>query len=699
MKSLIQPNLVKKNKKKPNQQKKNINNFLKHNKTNSYLSSCYKNENDNKAFNTTNNNSKDLFYNKNISKNNFLYNKSICINKNNSSKIIKVKRLKEQNNDIIKTNFIKKLKFLQLWWKTIFQIIKIQKTIRGFLFRQKLIFYLDNSEKIYDLILKLFIYIKKIFCRQVFYKFVKNIKKKKFIKTTKSNKYFISRENSGNKIKNNMKKNNSNTNKLTNNSINKFDNEKTSSIKHNKNNINSMDKNKNRIDFGNLDNRNNYFKRIYNTTHKTTLNKTTVVKNQNNLITIINNTNNIYNNIISPNKYTAKKSSQSKNTKTNFKKESKIQKENLYKIISNISQKEKDKIKIYKYFNFWKIKNIKKILINKLHSIYLLYKCLYKKDTKLIFKKKGIFFNKLKTYNSSIENFIIKRNCFNYYYNYIFKKKILNKLIDYKQNSNLNKKANYYESIRNYRSLIFKNEDKTENYYDNIINISIDLKDYNRRKRQKNKFNMINQNSFNESRTKSIKNNNLYKIYKFFSKSKKELFLINKRTNRNSNLQNYFSEAKLRHNSNYSKDFNDNSYIGTNIIKNIDNNTYISNMNNNNFNQSAIEFQKKYIYHRKRIEKSKSSFKKYNGKGYNNSCCFYECESYDIGVNKIEEKQIFFNYKENDEINNNIDKNSIILNKNKNLKMRNNSVIDVSNILSKKNSFYQKFNDIIHSKL
>ena len=712
MKSLIPNNLIKKNKKKTNQQKKYNNNYLKHNKTNLYLTSHYKNENDKKIINIKNNNfntnTKDLFCNKIISKNNIICNNNYCINKKNTSKVIKVKKIIEKKNDIIKENFIKKLKFLQLWWKTIYLIIKIQKIIRGFLFREKLISYLDKSEKIYDFILKLFKCIKKIFCKQAFYIFVKKSNKKKFIKIKRSKKNFMSRENSRIKLRNNLEKSNSMRKKLRNNSINKFNNEKASSIKYKKNIIKSLDKNKNRNFFDNLDNKKNYFKEFYNTTHKTILNRTTIVKSQNNLITIINNTNNIYNNIISPNKYIVKKYSFSKNIKTNLKKKCKIQKDNnITKKISNIIQKEKDKIKIYKFFNFWKIKNIKKILINKLHSIYLLYKCLYNIKIKLILKKKEIFFIKLKNYyNSSTNNFIIKKNCFNYYYNYIFKKKILNKLIDYKQNSNLivklYKKFNYYDPLRNYRSLLFKNENQSEKYYDNIINISIDLKDYDIRKKQKNKFNIINQKSLNESITKSIKNNNLFKIYKFYSKTKKELLILNKRSNRNNNIQNNFSETKLKQNSNYSKDFNDNSYISTNMIKNIANITYISNINNNsnNFNNSVIEFQKNYIYHRKRIDNSRSSFKKYNKKRYNNSCCFNDNESYDKVVNnenKIEEKQIFFKHRENNEVNNNMDKNSIIMNKN--IQIRNYSVVKVSNILSKKNSFYQKFNDIIHSKL
>ena len=42
--------------------------------------------------------------------------------------------------------YLEKIKFIQLWWKTIFQIIKIQKHLRGFLYRQRLIEELDREE-------------------------------------------------------------------------------------------------------------------------------------------------------------------------------------------------------------------------------------------------------------------------------------------------------------------------------------------------------------------------------------------------------------------------------------------------------------------------------------------------------------------------------------------------------------------------
>ena len=59
--------------------------------------------------------------------------------------------------------FFNKIKFIQIWWKTIFQIIKIQKYIRGYLYRTKLISILDQKEKYVDKVIHIVKTIKKIF--------------------------------------------------------------------------------------------------------------------------------------------------------------------------------------------------------------------------------------------------------------------------------------------------------------------------------------------------------------------------------------------------------------------------------------------------------------------------------------------------------------------------------------------------------
>ena len=63
----------------------------------------------------------------------------------NSNRITK-KNIRYYKDFDIERNYLEKIKFIQLWWKTIFQIIKIQKHLRGFLYRQRLIEELDKEE-------------------------------------------------------------------------------------------------------------------------------------------------------------------------------------------------------------------------------------------------------------------------------------------------------------------------------------------------------------------------------------------------------------------------------------------------------------------------------------------------------------------------------------------------------------------------
>ena len=68
--------------------------------------------------------------------------------------------------------FFDKIKFIQIWWKTIFQIIKIQKYLRGYLYRIKLISILDQRELYIDNVLNLAKCFKKIFL----YKYFNNLR-------------------------------------------------------------------------------------------------------------------------------------------------------------------------------------------------------------------------------------------------------------------------------------------------------------------------------------------------------------------------------------------------------------------------------------------------------------------------------------------------------------------------------------------
>ena len=70
------------------------------------------------------------------------------------------------------------------------------------------------------------------------------------------------------------------------------------------------------------------------------------------------------------------------------------------KILNESTQREINLVYLDKYFQFWKNKNVKKILLNRLSSIFLLFKYLSKKY--FLFKKD--FLNKIQNYiiNSNI---------------------------------------------------------------------------------------------------------------------------------------------------------------------------------------------------------------------------------------------------------------------------------------------------------
>ena len=90
---------------------------------------------------------------------------NVDIDKNNLSKIfMNSKNHRRHCSNIISRKYfenhletqkkqkiiLEKINFIQLWWKTIFQIIKIQKNVRGFLYRQRLIEELDREEIVVD---------------------------------------------------------------------------------------------------------------------------------------------------------------------------------------------------------------------------------------------------------------------------------------------------------------------------------------------------------------------------------------------------------------------------------------------------------------------------------------------------------------------------------------------------------------------
>ena len=69
----------------------------------------------------------------------------------------------------------RKIMFIQEWWKTMCKIIKLQKNVRGFIFRKKLMDNLEHQEKLYQFITEF----DNIYNYHLFRQFMDNLKKKR----------------------------------------------------------------------------------------------------------------------------------------------------------------------------------------------------------------------------------------------------------------------------------------------------------------------------------------------------------------------------------------------------------------------------------------------------------------------------------------------------------------------------------------
>ena len=84
-----------------------------------------------------------------------------------------MKRQMEDGKDM--KNHTKKIALIQEWWKTMFKIIKLQKNIRGFLFRKKLMNNLEHQEKLLQFITEF----DNIHNYHLYRNFMDNLKKKR----------------------------------------------------------------------------------------------------------------------------------------------------------------------------------------------------------------------------------------------------------------------------------------------------------------------------------------------------------------------------------------------------------------------------------------------------------------------------------------------------------------------------------------
>ncbi len=84
--------------------------------------------------------------------------------------------MKRQMNDgKTMKNHGKKIALIQEWWKTMYKIIKLQKNVRGFLFRKKLMSNLEHQEKLLQFITEF----DNIYNCHLYGKFMENLKKKR----------------------------------------------------------------------------------------------------------------------------------------------------------------------------------------------------------------------------------------------------------------------------------------------------------------------------------------------------------------------------------------------------------------------------------------------------------------------------------------------------------------------------------------
>ena len=92
-------------------------------------------------------------------------------------------------------NNAKKIALIQEWWKTMFKIIKLQKNVRGFLFRKKLMSKLEHQEKLLQFITEF----DNIHNYHLYRQFMDNLKKKRDYEKAK---YMEKCEDFGEKLEN-----------------------------------------------------------------------------------------------------------------------------------------------------------------------------------------------------------------------------------------------------------------------------------------------------------------------------------------------------------------------------------------------------------------------------------------------------------------------------------------------------------------
>ena len=271
------------------------------------------------------------------------------------------------------------------------------------------------------------------------------------------------------------------------------------------------------------------------------------------------------------------KKSKTKIMKKTRKKKNQNQK-GILKNSNKVAHKGKNKATL-QWLKEWKMKNIKKQIINKLRCISILNGQIRKH----LYKQNGYLFIKSLR---DIQKFKIISDNFSKYRNIVFNKIILQKL---KENY-INKEI----SIKNNNKI----DDNIENNIDDNMKENIDRNIDEKEKENKNKIiekriNIIEISPYNDTKINSIIKNNKIKIESKIKTQK--LIIIKKRIEDNSIKEKYFLKWKIlnqKHEPNINQDYQNKTNQKNDINKDLD---YKHQRNNSSYQRKRVKYHPNYL--------------------------------------------------------------------------------------------------------
>ena len=401
------------------------------------------------------------------------------------SKNLTNKKIMEYKEMQVKEGILlSKIKYIQIWWKTIFLIIKIQKFIRGALYRSKLYKIIKKQEKCFESILNLEKRIKKIFWKKWFLKII--------IKIRPGIKYFFS------KWRNMIFKRIILDSIIT---LKKINNEKISKIDYNSDFDNNKIISKSYSEITDEKEKTNINKKLKNINNSLISSYKNIFVSKNSSLPLINMKNNNEKNLAlgletsSSSKIIYKNNSNYRLNEVTF-----IHKNNkTNKIEFSVSQYNTNQIKTNNYHN----------------PINLKYKSNYHKNTDILKNQK--------TYKDDLTNFENKANTKK---NYTFNKN------DFKQKNKFNIKSyNKNKQPKEKKKRVYENKlylyinkcQTIETSNNNYIPLNKDLQEYSESNLNESQFNMLLDNStFKDNPNVTIYNIENNKNFNIFHNNNKE---------------------------------------------------------------------------------------------------------------------------------------------------------------------------------